>query len=124
MAMQTVNTYEQLLRICGRSCVLLVAISACFCFHPRLRAQTFDSRTAEKPNQSWTATTDSTSDNLKPTRTTETHMQYCNRTLDQRPVQIRGSDGRFEPCQDIEKETLQIDATTVRTTTRTFTQMG
>src|ERR1039458_10564865 len=83
LAMQTVNTYERLLRICGQSCVLLVAISACFCFHPCLRAQTFDSRTAEKPNQSWTATTDSTSDNLKPTRTTETHMQYCNRTLDQ-----------------------------------------
>src|ERR1019366_4734824 len=124
MAMPTVNTYEQLLRICGRSCVLLVAISACFCFHPRLRAQTFDSRTAEKQNQSWTATTHSTSDNLKPTRTTETHMQYCNRTLDQRSVQIRGSDGRFEPYQDIEKETLQLDPTTVRTTTRTFSRDG
>ena len=36
MAMQTVITYERLLRICGQSCVLLVAISACFCFHPRL----------------------------------------------------------------------------------------
>ena len=36
MAMPTVNTYERLLRICGQSCVLLVAISACFCFHPRL----------------------------------------------------------------------------------------
>jgi len=100
--------------------VLLVAISACLCFHLRLNAQASDSRTSEAPNQSWT--TDSNSDNLKPTRTTETHMQDGNRTLDQRSVQIGGSDGSFEPYQDIEKETLQVDATTVRTTTRTFGQ--
>lgn len=107
-------------RICGQSGVLLVAISLCFCFHPRLRAQTFDSRTAEKPNPSWTATTDSNSEKLKPTRSTESHLQDGNRTLDKRSVQILGSDGRFEPYQDIKKETLQGDATTVRTTTRTF----
>jgi hypothetical protein len=35
-------------------------------------------------------------------------------------VQRRGSDGHFEPYQDIEKETVQVDAATVRTTTRTF----
>lgn len=120
MAMPKVNTYERSPRICGQSGVLLVAISLCFCFHPRLRAQTFDSRTAEKPNPSWTATTDSNSENLKPTRSTESHLQDGNRTLDKRSVQILGSDGRFEPYQDIEKETLQGDATTVRTTTRTF----
>ena len=122
MTIPMVKTYERLWRTCAQSGVLLVAISACFCFHPRLRAQALDSRTAEKPAQSWTATADSTtnSDNLKPTRTTETHMQDGNRTLDQRSVQVRGSDGRFEPYQDTEKETLQVDATTVRTTTRTF----
>ncbi len=122
MPIPMVNTYERSRRICGQAGVLLVAISACFCFHPRLRAQTFDSRTAETPNQSWTVTTDSNSDNLNPTRTTETHVQNGNRTLDERSVQIRGSDGRFEPYLDIEKETLQVDATTVRTTTRTFGQ--
>jgi hypothetical protein len=122
MATPMVNTYERSRRIFGQSGVLLVAISACFCFHPRLRAQTFDSRTPETPNQSWTATIDSTSDSLNPTRTTETHIQDGNRTLDKRSVQIRDSDGRFEAYQDIEKETLQVDATTVRTTTRTFGQ--
>src|ERR1700687_162913 len=124
MAIPMVNTYERSRRICGQSGVLLVAISACFCFHPRLRAQTFDSRTPETPNQSWTATTDSNSDNLNPTRTTETHMQNGNRTLDKRSVQIRGFDGHFENYQDIETETLQLDPTTVRTTTRTFSRDG
>ena len=102
--------------------VLLVTISACFCFPPSLQAQTFDSRTRETPYQSWTAITDSNNDNLKPTRTTETHVQDGNRTLDQRSVQIGGSDRRFEPYQDVEKETLQVDATTLRCTTRTFGQ--
>src|SRR5271157_3475573 len=120
MAMPTMNTYKRSPRICGQSGVLLVAISACFCFYPRLRAQTFDSQTAEKPNQSWTTTTDSNSGNLKPTRSTESHMQNGNRTMDKRSVQIRSSDGHFEPYQDIGKETLQVDATTVWTTTRTF----
>src|SRR5208282_3791933 len=124
MAIPMVNTYERSRRICGKPGVLLVAISACFCFHPHLRAQTFDSRTPETPNQSWTATTDSNSDNLNPTRTTETHMQNGNRTLDKRSVQIRGFDGHFENYQDIETETLQLDPTTVRTTTRTFSRDG
>jgi hypothetical protein len=100
--------------------VLLLTIGAYLCFGLRLFAQTSDSRTAEEPTKSWTATTDSTNDNLKPTRTTETHLQNGNRTLDERSVQIPGSGGHFEPYQDIEKETLQVDATTVRSTTRTF----
>ncbi|MGA8309758.1 MAG: hypothetical protein WB755_06990 [Terriglobales bacterium] len=52
-------------------------------------------------------------------RIIESHSQNGNRTLDQRSVEIR-TDGRFEPYQDIEKETLQVDATVVRATTRTF----
>ena len=57
-----------------------------------------------------------------PVRIVESHSQNGNRTLDKRSVEIRGTDGHFEPYQDIEKETLQVDATTVRTTTRTFGQ--
>lgn len=40
--------------------------------------------------------------------------------LDRQSLERRGSDGQFEPYQDIEKETLQVDASTVRTTMRTF----
>jgi hypothetical protein len=98
---------------------MLLAISAFFCSNLALWAQTSDSQTGDA-NKSWTATTESQSDNASPTRTTESHTQSGNRTLDMQSVQRRGSDGHFEPYQDIEKETVQVDATTVRTTTRTF----
>jgi len=66
------------------------------------------------------ATTESQSDNVNPTRITESHSQSGNRTVDKQSVQRRGSDGHFEPFQDIEKESVQVDAATVRTVTRTF----
>jgi hypothetical protein len=40
--------------------------------------------------------------------------------VDRQSVQLRGSDGNFEPFQDIEKESVQVDKGTVRTITRTF----
>lgn len=40
--------------------------------------------------------------------------------LDSQSIQQRGSNGDFELYRDVEKETVQVDATTVRTTTRTF----
>lgn len=73
-------------------------------------------------NKSWTTTTESRSDNLNPTRTVEHHTQSGNRTVHTQSIQRRGADGRFEPYQEIEKETVQVDAATVRTTTRTFGQ--
>ena len=98
---------------------MLLAIGAYFCSNLALWAQTSDSQTGDA-NQSWTTTTESHRDNVNPTRTTESHTQSGNRTLDKQAVQRLGSDGHFEPYQDIEKETVQVDAITVRTTTRTF----
>ena len=57
---------------------------------------------------------------MNPTRTLKSHSQSGNRTVDNQSVQRRGANGDFEPYQDIEKTTVQINATTVRTTTRTF----
>jgi len=99
-------------------CVLVMIGASCFC--PSVFAQTSDFRTTEEPTKSWTATTDLKGNNLNPARIIESHSQAGNRTLDERSVQIRGSDGHLEPYQDIERETLQVDATTMRTTTRTF----
>src|SRR6202162_1369122 len=103
-------------------CVLVVIGAYCFC--PSVFAQTSDSQTGEEPTKSWTATTDLKSDDLipqrMPVRISESHSQNGNRTLDKRSVEMRGSDGRFDPYQDIERETLQVDATVVRATTRTF----
>jgi len=82
-------------------------------------AQTSDSQTGDA-DKSWTATTESQSDNINPTRTSESHTHSGNRTLDTQSVQRLGTDGHFEPYQDIEKETVKVDATTVRTITRAF----
>ena len=103
-------------------CVLVVIGAYCFC--PSVFAQISDSRTAEEPTKSWTATTDLKSDDLIPeripVRIIESHSQNGNRTLDKRSVEIRGTDGHFEPYQDVERETLTVDASTMRTTMRTF----
>ena len=102
---------------------VLVVISI-YCSCPRAFAQTSDSRTAEEPTRSWTATTDLKGDDLLPqripVRIIESHSQNGDRILDKRSVEIYGTDGHFEPYQDVERETLTVDASTVRTTTRTF----
>ena len=99
--------------------VMLLAIGAYLNPNIALGAQTSNSQTGDA-NKSWTATTESQTDNVNPTRTVESHTRNGNRTLDKQSVERRGSDGHFEPYQDIEKETVQVDATTVRTTTRAF----
>ncbi len=106
-------------RIARLSQLMLLAIGTYFCSSLALWAQTSDSPTGDATN-SWTATTESQSANVNPTRTIESHTQSGNRTLDKQSLQRRGSDGQFEPYQDIEKETVQLDATSVRTITRTF----
>jgi hypothetical protein len=100
-------------------CLTLLAIGMYFFFGLPLCAQTSDATTSDA-NKSWTETTDSQSDNLNPTRIVESHTDSGNRTLDNQSVQRRGSGGQFEPYQDIEKETVKLDANTVKTITRTY----
>jgi hypothetical protein len=88
-----------------------------------LLAQTSDSQDGAS-DKSWTSTTDSKEDYANPTRTLEAHTQNDNRTVDVRSLQTREADGDFQPYQDIEKETVRVNATTTRTTTRTFVRDG
>jgi hypothetical protein len=71
-------------------------------------------------NQSWTANSDSQDSSVgSRTRKTESHTQNGNRTVDKQSVEILRS-GSYEPYQDIEKESVQVNATTTRTVVRTF----
>lgn len=82
-------------------------------------AQTSDSDNSNK-EQPWTATSDSQDSSLgSRTRKTETHSQDGNRTVDKQSVEILRS-GRYEPYQDIETESVQVNATSSRTVVRTF----
>ncbi len=79
-----------------------------------------DNSPSNAANRSWTATTESQRQNEDPMRTIESHAQSGNRTFDKQSIERRGSDGLFVPYQEIEKETVQVDPSTVRTITRTF----
>jgi hypothetical protein len=103
----------------ARTCPsLLLALALCFS-SSLVKAQTTDSQSAPG-NQSWTATTDLNSNNANPTRTTASHTQSGNRTLDTQSLQRRGPNGDYEPYQDIETETVKVNPATTRTTTHTF----
>jgi hypothetical protein len=106
-------------RAAGLSQLILLAIGVSLFSNVALWAQTSDSQTGDT-NKSWAVSTESQGDNVNPTRTLESHTQSGNRTLDRQSVQRRGSDGKLEPYQDVEKEAVQVDVATVRTTTRTF----
>jgi hypothetical protein len=109
-------------RLSHRACLshlVLLVILAYSCSSVAVWAQTSDSQTGDA-DKSWTATTESQSDNVNPTHTTESHTQSGNRAMDNQSIQVRGPDGNFVPYQDIEKETVKVDATTVRTITRAF----
>lgn len=97
---------------------LIFFLAASFCLSCEVSlAQSSDSQTAP---QSWTDTKDLNSNGANPTRMVESHSQSGNRTIDHQSTQRLGADGNYEPYQDIEKETVKVDANTVRTVTRTY----
>jgi hypothetical protein len=115
------SRHNELERSAGsrRLCAFIVLLTGvCFCFS-RASAQTPDSQ-AGSSEKAWTASTESKTDNANPTRTIQSHTQNGNRAVDVRSLQTRGPDGNCQPYQDIETETVQVNSTTVRTTTRTF----
>ena len=93
-----------------------------------LSAQTSDTQAPDRQandrqandHQSWTATTESKPSDANPTRTTQTHKENGNRTVDTQSVQRLGPDGRYEPYYDIETESVRVNDTTTKTITRTF----
>lgn len=99
--------------------IVVLAVGISICSSVGLWAQESASPT-DGSNSSQTDTIESPTGNINPTRTIEHHSKSGNRTIDSRSLQRRGSDGNFEPYQDIETETVQVNATSSRTITRTF----
>jgi hypothetical protein len=102
---------------------ILVVANVFLCFSLVLWAQTPASQPSEA-NQSWTVTRELHIENELPIRTLETHVRNGNRTLGKQLLQRLGSDGHFEAYQDIEKETVQVNSTTMQTITRIFGRDG
>jgi hypothetical protein len=89
---------------------------------PSLCAQTSGAKASE--SKSWTTTTESHAANTNPTRTTESHRQSGKDTVDSQSVERLGVDGHYEPYFDVEKESVQVNETTIRTVERTFGRDG
>src|SRR6202521_1117447 len=76
---------------------------------------------AGQANRSWTATgQEQLPNNLNPTRTSETHTEAGGRIVDNQSIEHIGMDGRYAPYLDLQKETVKVDAKTVRTVERAF----
>jgi len=73
-------------------------------------------------DQSWreTSSQQSTSGNLNPLRSRESHTETDGRTVDKQAVERMGPDGRYVPYLDVERESVKVDADTTRTIERTY----
>lgn len=75
---------------------------------------------ANSANQSWTSTSENRDSNLgSSTRTSESHTKSGSSTIDKKTVEILRS-GSYVPYQETERETTQVDASTTRSTLRTY----
>ncbi len=90
------------------------------CFGTAVCSEAQDTQ-PNSPSDSWTSTTQTSVDHASPVRTLESHVTSGNRTVDKRRQEVLGPDGQFQPDSDTEKETVQVDDTTMRTTVRTYT---
>ncbi len=68
----------------------------------------------------WTATSQASSADHSPSRTTESHSKSGNRTVDKKVIEVLGADGRYQPYLETEQETIQVNATTTRTVVRSY----
>ncbi len=57
---------------------------------------------------------------INPTRTNVTHTESGGRTVDKASTETVGPDGRYIPFSDTEKESVRVNATTVRNVERTY----
>ena len=85
------------------------------------QTQTTSDNSSGDTNQSWTATTrQQLPSNLNPSRSSETHTSANGRTLDNQSIEAMGMYGRYAPYLDLQKETVKVDANTVRTIERAY----
>jgi hypothetical protein len=103
--------------------LMLSTVNVVLCCSFALWALTPEPQPADA-NQSLTVTRESHIEDVLPSRTIESHVQVGNRSVDKQSFEQLGFDGHFEPYQDTETESVQVNSTTVRTITRIFDRDG
>jgi|KBSMisStaDraftv2_1062788.scaffolds.fasta_scaffold00276_18 hypothetical protein len=71
-------------------------------------------------HESWTASSETASSTMAPSRQLETHVKNENHILDTRTVQVRGPDGSYENYSDTESELIQDNASRSRFIVRRY----
>lgn len=75
-------------------------------------------------DESWSSTKENSSQNVNPSRTTESHTKSGNRTVDKQRIEVLGPNGGYQPASETETETVQVNDTTTRTVLRTYQWNG
>ena len=104
--------------ICFR-CVLFLAAGSLLCCNSALWAQSPEPQSSDA-NQSWTKSGES-HDGIGTMRSVESHTKSGNRTFGTQSTMQRLADGRDATYIESATETVQVNPSTVRTITRTFT---
>jgi hypothetical protein len=94
-------------------------LAMALCSAPVFVAHAQDSQ-SNKGDESWTTTSESTTDNTNPARTMESHNKSGNRSVDKQRVEVLGHDGRYQPDSETETETVKVNDSATRTVVRTY----
>lgn len=114
--------YSPALHLSSARCIVTVLLTM-WLLSPYALTQSQGSSDALGADQSWTATTrQELPGSLNPTRTSESHTEAGGRTVDNQSIESMGMYGRYTPYLDLQKETIKVDANTVRTVERAFSR--
>lgn len=94
-------------------------ISVALCVGPAVCVLAQDAQQSGK-NESWTVTSETSEKNVNPSRTSESHTQSGNRSVDKQRVEVLGPNGQYQPNFETETETIRLNDTTTRTVVRTY----
>jgi len=73
-------------------------------------------------DESWTANNQQSdpSGSLNPTRSHTTHSEVNGHVIEKTTVDVRGPDGRYVPYSEIERESVKVNGTTMRSVERSY----
>ena len=71
-------------------------------------------------DQSWTATSETSTAYANPSRSRESYTKSGNRTVETKSVEVLGPDGEYQPYYKTETETIEESPTATRSITRTY----
>ena len=75
---------------------------------------------AQGGDESWTATTQTGSENSNPARTTESYSRVGGRTIHKTSTQVLGPGGEYQPYSEVESEVVQENANSSRLILRSY----